>query len=495
MRIFFPFKSLRSGLLTTYLVLIAVSLGLLAWRVGSSLDASRFSETKRDQEGRAILAAGVAGDWMVNYRDQKIDLGQLWDEAVTLAREINQSISIFDSQGHLLLDTEHPSQVAGTDGSQLPEVSAALQGQSTTVVRYDADDQTDAMFSVSPIRFGHDFVGILRLELKMSLVQQTSIQFWLRIIGATLLAALITVIVSLLFARALTEPIARISRAANAMANGDLKQRLPVSGPIEYQRLSHSFNFMAERISRVMEDQRAFVANAAHELRTPLTTIRLRADALSEGAKDDPEVATQFLSDITDETERLARLVDQLLSLSRLESGLVEPRRAPLSLNLLTKQVIRDYALRAEEARLVLRMSAPENLPPVNADADQMRQVLINLISNSIKFTHAGGTITVEITARKQAHSSEHLPAGNWVVTTVCDSGEGIPAEDLPHIFERFYRSDKARTRDTGGAGLGLAIVKSIVDAHTGYIWATSERGKGSRIAFALPQVSSKGLS
>ncbi|MBI5030388.1 MAG: HAMP domain-containing protein [Chloroflexi bacterium] len=495
MNIFFPFKSLRSGLLTTYLVLIAVSLGLLAWRVGASLDASRFSETKRDQEGRAILAAGVAGDWMVNYRDQKMDHTQLWDETLTLAREINQSIALFDSQGRLLLDTEHPTEPIGLDESTLPEVNAALQGQSTTIVRYDDDDHGDAMFSVSPIRFGRDFIGVLRLELRMSLVEQTSFQFWVRIIGATLLAALVTIIVSLLFARALTDPLARISRAANAMANGDLKQRLQVNGPIEYQRLSNSFNFMAERISRVMDDQRAFVANAAHELRTPLTTIRLRAEALSEGAKDEPEVATQFLSDISNETERLSRLVDQLLSLSRLESGLVEPRRVPLALNTLAKQVIHDYAMRAQEARLVLRLNAPESLPVVNADADQMRQVMINLISNSIKFTRAGGTITVEMAARKQAHSSENLPAGNWVVTTVCDSGEGIPAEDLPHIFERFYRSDKARARDTGGAGLGLAIVKSIIDTHAGYVWATSERGKGSRIAFALPQTQPKDLS
>lgn len=494
MKLGLPFKSLRSGLLITYLVLIAVSLGLLAWRVGSSLDASRQSETKRDQEGRAILAASAAGDWMVSYRDQAMDRQGLWDEAVTLAREINQSITLFDSQGILLVDTEHPTE-AGTDESALPEVAAALRGQSVTIVRYDDDDHSDAMFSVSPIRFGRDFVGILRLELQMRLVQEASVQFWLRIIGATLLAALVTVIVSLLFARALTEPMERIGRAANAMANGDLTQRLPVSGLTEFQKLSNSFNFMAERISRVMEDQRAFVANAAHELRTPLTTIRLRAEALSEGAKDDPEVGSKFLADISSETDRLSRLVDQLLSLSRLESGLVEPRRSPVAMATLAKQVVHDYALRAQEARLVLRVNMPEVLPSVNADADQIRQVLINLISNSIKFTHAGGTITIELSARRQSHAVDGLPPGNWVVTMVCDSGEGIPGEDLPHIFERFYRSDKARARDTGGAGLGLAIVKSIVEAHAGYVWATSERGKGTRIAFALPHAEDDDLS
>ncbi len=487
MKLRFPFKSLRLGLVLTYLFLIATSLGLLAWRIGASLDASRFAETKRDQEGRAILAASAAGDWLANYRDGTIDAAQLQVEGATLSREINQPVTILDARGGVLVDSDHTEQM-GNDESNYSEVQLALSGSGGSIVRYDPDDKADALFSVAPIRFQKDIVGVIRLELSMALVQEASRQFWLRIIGATLLAAFVTAIVSLLFANALTQPIGQLTRAAVALANGDLKQRVHVNGPDELDRLAHSFNVMADRISLVMEDQRAFVANAAHELRTPLTTIRLRTEALADGAKDDPQVATQFLDDITNETDRLSRLVDELLVLSRLETGVIEPRRDQLALETIARLVIDQLAPRATQAGLMFNVAMRAGLPQVNVDPDQMRQVFINLIGNAIKFTPTGGTITIQMNVQKQPRDSMHLIAGNWLVTTIGDSGVGIPAEDLPRIFERFYRSDKARARGTdGGAGLGLAIVKSIIQAHHGQIWAASTAGVGTRITFALP--------
>lgn len=486
MKFLFPFNSLRAGLLLTYLVLIAVSLGLLAWRVGASLDASRFSETQRDQEGRAILAASAANDWLVSYRDGTLDWSSLLQAVTTLSREISQPVAILDANGKTLVDAEHPDKIV-EDDSHDPEVATAFSGLPGSAIRVDDDSGEETLFTVAPIHAGKELIGVVRLELSMQLVHQASQQFWFRIIGATLLAALVTVIVSLLFARALTEPLLKITHAAQAMAQGDLKQRIVISSPVELAQVASSFNYMAERLARVMQDQRAFVANAAHELRTPLTTIRLRADVLSDGAINDPEVASQFLSDITSESERLSRLVDQLLDLSRLESGLNEPRREPAALDAIARLVVRDLKPRAEQAGIAIQLDAPNGLPSVSVDPDQMRQVLINLLSNSLKFTPTGGTITISLTMLRRAQPDPNLPAGNWIVTKVSDSGEGIPAEDLPHIFERFYRSDKARARETGGAGLGLAIVKSIIEAHGGYIWAQSERGKGAQMTFGLP--------
>jgi signal transduction histidine kinase len=479
--------SLRAGLLLTYLVLIAVSLGLLAWRIGSSLDASRFSETMRDQEGRAILAASATSEWLGNYRDGSMTQEELLTAVETLSREISQPITILDPQGVVRVDTEDPLDIE-QDDSKDPEVAAVLSGRAGSLVRFDVDSKDDVLFTVAPIHIGKDLVGFVRLELSMRLVREASQQFWLRIIGATGLAALVTVIVSLLFARALTQPISQLNRAATAMAKGNLRQRIEISGVTELEQLAKSFNFMAGRIARVMEDQRAFVANAAHELRTPLTTIRLRAEALSDGAKDDPQVATQFLSDIVNESERLSRLVDQLLDLSRIETGLVAPRRELVALDAIARDVVRDLTVRATEGQVELVLDAQAELARVSADADQMRQVLINLIGNALKFTPAGGKIIVRLANIHQPRNEiGDLPAGNWLVTTVSDTGLGIPEEDLPNIFERFYRSDKARARETGGAGLGLAIVKSIIDSHLGRVWVKSEIGKGTQIAFALP--------
>ncbi len=490
MRLPFPFKSLRAGLLLTYVALIVISVGLLAWRIGASLDASRFSETLRDQEGRTILLAAAAEELIEHYETNQIDATTLQQEAVALANQVSQRVVIVDLQGKILVDTEHPEDLYRNEMNEL-EIADALQGHVARSIRYDADDGFDALFTAAPIWQGRNMIGVVRLELPMSLIQAASQGLWIRIIGASLLAVLATVIVSLWFARLLTQPMIQLTRAASAMADGNLAQRVSVKGPEELERLAGAFNFMAERISKVMGDQRAFVANAAHELRTPLTSIRLRVEALRSGAKDDATVADQFLADIESETDRLARLVDELLDLSRIETGLIAPRRAPVAVEKIARAVVTDLTARADAVGVQIAYLPPANVPGVNADPDQIRRVFINLVDNAIKYTPRGGRVQVEVgtVSGRQPH---RLGAGNWVVTTVRDNGVGIPVEDLPRIFERFYRSDKARTHDGAeqsgsGAGLGLAIVKSIVEAHAGQVWAESAVGKGTAITFALP--------
>jgi len=488
----FPFKSLRTGLMLTYLVLIVSSLGLLAWRVGTLLETSRFAETRRDQEGRAILAAGTLSDWLAAYQEGRINREALQAQAYALAQQIHQPITILDGEGIVMVDTEHPTE-ADHDDSAIPEVAMALSANVGSAIRFDPEEAGDALFTAAPITFNRQRIGFVRLELPMRLVEEASQQFWLRIVAATILAGVVTLIVSFLFARALTNPLTRITQAATALAQGDLKQRIQVTGPDELERLANSFNFMAERIERLMEDQRAFIANAAHELRTPLTTIRLRAEALAEGARDDPQVATRFLADIVNETDRLSRLVGQLLDLSRLESGLVAPHREPVGLGSIARQVVDEFMPKAKEANLRLTLRVAEGMPKVMADPDQMRQVFINLLSNAFKFTPPGGQITVQVEPHHTSqHATPHLPAGNWVMVTVKDSGAGISPDDLPHIFERFYRGDKSRSRDSAessasGTGLGLAIVKSIVEAHHGHVWAESQIGQGATFVVALP--------
>ncbi|HEX7588172.1 MAG TPA: ATP-binding protein [Anaerolineae bacterium] len=484
MKLTFPFKRLRTGLVLTYLALIGASLGLFAWRVGSSLDASRFAETQRDQEGRAILAASAAGDWLASYREGTMDASLLMEVTATLSREINQPITVLDPYGRVLVDSQTPGE-AGLDEFDLPEVQTAASGRPGSFVRFDEDDSADTLFSVAPVRFRSDLVGIIRLELPMRLVRQASTQFWIRIVGAAALAALLTALVSLWFARTLTDPIAAISRAASALAGGDLKRRVSVSGPEELVQLASSFNFMADRVSAVMEDQRGFVANAAHELRTPLTTIRLRADVLADGAKDDPSVAMEFLADISNETERLSRMVDELLDLSRIETGLIPLRREPVAIGKIAHTVADELAPRMIEAGVSVEVDGVEVL--VHADPDQIRQVFINLLGNALKFTPSGGSVSVQSHLVRQLNPSARLDVGTWFVTRVSDTGAGIPTEDLSHVFDRFYRSDKSRARDTGGAGLGLAIVKSVIDQHGGRVWAESEPNRGTVISFALP--------
>jgi signal transduction histidine kinase len=489
MRLPFPFKRLRTGLLLTYLALIATSVGLLAWRVGASLDASRFAETISDQEGRTVLMAAAAEELIERFDAKEIDAATLQLEGKSLADSVSQRVLIVDVQGRVLVDTEHPDDTH-LDKMIQPEIITALQGRVSRDIRFDSDDGVNALFTAAPIWHGRELIGVVRLELPMTLVQAASQQLWIRIIGASLLAIFATILVSWWFAIVLTRPISQLTRAAGALARGDLNRRVAIDGPEELRELARSFNGMAERISKVMNDQRAFVANAAHELRTPLTNIRLRVEMLRDGAKEDPTVADQFLADIESETARLATLVDELLDLARLETGLIAPRREPVALQNLARAIAADWMPRAAKSDVQILFDADANLPAVDVDPDQIRRVLINLIDNAIKFTPANGRIEIRLARTRSAN--EFPGAGDWIVTTVRDTGQGIAAEDLPYIFDRFYRGDKSRTRGPstssgGGTGLGLAIVKSIIEAHAGQIRATSEIGKGTEISFTLP--------
>jgi two-component system sensor histidine kinase VicK len=228
---------------------------------------------------------------------------------------------------------------------------------------------------------------------------------------------------------------------------------------------------------RLESRRREFVANVSHELRTPLTTIKSYVETLLDNEDAlDPEVRRQFLSVVSAEVDRMTRLVRDLLQLAQLDAGQVRWDKRPLDMGKVVQEVVERFRMPAERAGLTLTVHQPEALPPVIADRDRVEQVLANLISNAIKFTPAGGQVQLCLTQD-----------GQMVRTSVADSGVGIPYEDQPRIFERFYRVDKARSRAFGGTGLGLSIARQIVEAHGGEISLTSEPGKGTEVTFTLP--------
>jgi two-component system phosphate regulon sensor histidine kinase PhoR len=221
-----------------------------------------------------------------------------------------------------------------------------------------------------------------------------------------------------------------------------------------------------------------FVANVSHELRTPITSIKGFLETLLDGAMHEPEVCERFLSILASETERLARLVDDLLELSRLEKD-----EAPMTLETLNLQAEATQALElvapmAQEQGLTLALQVPASLQ-VKADASQLRQALLNLLDNAIKYTPQGGRVWIE---------GSDVAEDGLVTISVCDTGQGIPSRHVPRLFERFYRVDKARSRAMGGTGLGLSIVRHIVEQHGGQIHVESKMGHGSRFTIALPR-------
>jgi two-component system phosphate regulon sensor histidine kinase PhoR len=228
---------------------------------------------------------------------------------------------------------------------------------------------------------------------------------------------------------------------------------------------------------RQLERMRSeFVANVSHELRTPLTSIRGFAETLREGAAEDPQVRARFLGIIIAEANRLQRLLDDLLTLSYVENRQVELKAGRAAVEETAAEVVALLGPLAEAKKLELRLNLSSPLPPVNVHPDYLRQIMVNLVDNAIKYTPRGGK--VEIAARVQ---------GQAVQVEVRDTGIGIPAEALPRLFERFFRVDKARSRELGGTGLGLAIVKHLLERHGGSISVRSAPGRGSTFTFTLP--------
>ena len=230
------------------------------------------------------------------------------------------------------------------------------------------------------------------------------------------------------------------------------------------------------RLKQLENARQEFVANVSHELRTPLSLIKGYVETLLDGARDNPGVATKFLQTIDRNAERLKLLIEDLLTISELESGRVKLSLQAVSLSPLIAKVIEDYKALAAAKSMKLSNQAPDLA--VSADADRLEQVLGNLVDNAIKYGRANGTVTVGGSAKD----------GGQMEVFVQDDGPGIPPEALERVFERFYRVDKARSREQGGTGLGLAIVKHIIQNHGGRVWATSEPGRGTTFYFTLAQ-------
>ena len=235
-------------------------------------------------------------------------------------------------------------------------------------------------------------------------------------------------------------------------------------------------------VRRLETVRRDFISNISHELRTPLASLKAVVETLRDGAVEDPPAAVRFLDLADRELDALTQMVEELLELSRIESGRVPLRLAPTAVAAVVAPVVERLRPQAERAELALTVNVPADLPLVLIDGPRVQQVLGNLLHNAIKFTPAGGTIAID--ARE---------ADGALLVRVTDDGVGIPAGDLPRIFERFYKADRARSG--GGTGLGLAIARHIVQAHGGQIWARSKEGEGSRFYFTLPVVESEPLA
>jgi signal transduction histidine kinase len=281
----------------------------------------------------------------------------------------------------------------------------------------------------------------------------------------------------------LTDRIHVLQGAAERLAKGNLKTRVPVHGRDEVAMLATAFNQMAEQLQAADQKQRDLenmrrdlIAWVSHDLQTPLTSMRAILEALSDGVVDEPEMVNRYLNTAQRDVRSLSALIDDLFQMAQLDAGGFPLNRAQASLNDLISDTLEDFSELAYRESITLEGRVEPDVDPVFMDTQAIGRVLNNLISNALRHTSAGGKIYVS--ARRVAKGVE---------ATVSDTGEGIRLEDIPNIFESFYRGEKSRNRGTGGAGLGLAIARGIVRAHGGDIRVDSEWGKGTRFIFYIP--------
>jgi len=294
----------------------------------------------------------------------------------------------------------------------------------------------------------------------------------LAILGVAAASSTVALVAALLLARSVTRPLERLRSAASGVARGELGARASEEGPRELAEVAASFNEMAENLEELFDARRQLVAWASHDLRTPLSSLQAMLEALEDGLAE-PD---RYLPAMREQVQVLGSLVDDLFELARIDSGALTLELREAQLGGLVESCVRGLAAEAEARQIRLAARVDNAVPPVRCSPEKIERVLYNLLTNALRHTPSDGAVAVVVQTARDA-----------VQVTVEDTGDGITPEAARRMFDRFWRGDRARSRDRGGAGLGLAIARGLVEAHGGRIWAESGRAGGARVSFTLP--------
>lgn len=461
-------RSLRSRLTFTHALVAFVGVIIVAVLVIAVLRVAFNQLTERRMQSEADAAADVVS---VIYQRR-----QGWPGAAqALQRRLAQSgpndlvrrrrMLVYDAQGTLIFD----------NGSTVLQ-RRQPQPRDGTASQIVVDNQT-----VGTVLIGGQLGDLTQAETDFLRMVR-----WSVVVGSAL-AVLIALIVGRVITSRVTRPLRSLQVAAQRLASGARHEPLAIPPDRELAELAVSFNTMATELDRQQQLRRQQVADIAHELRTPLSVLRLQLESIEDGI-DQPTPAT--LRSLAEETSLLTRLVDDLRLLSLADAGQLSLAIEPLDPVAMGERVVGNVTPRARQQQIDLKLEALPGVAPVLADPQRLLQILGNLLENGLRYTPAGGTVTLRIgTVPADVCAQGAAPDGiaGWVSFDVADTGAGIPASELPQIFERFYRADKARTRETGGSGLGLAIVQRLVEIQGGRIWVSSAVGHGTTFHIAMP--------
>ena len=447
------FSSLQFRTVLAFTVVLALALGGVSLYVGHAAQREVDHFEHRRQEVRAARLQGLLSSHY-SARESWAELQPALDQSVPL---FDRRILVTDAQGNVVGDSHKKHgghwRPSARKGHRLPITVGKDEVGAVTIA--PAAITTPSQFPREP--------AVSRLA---SAVDQS-------LLWTGLAAGAGGILLVSLTSRWLLSPIRTLSSAARKLGQGDLSQRVSLSGPSEMTQLAHTFNAMAANLERLEAQRRNLVADVAHEIRTPLSNIQGYLEAIKDGLLQ-PNQAT--IDTVHNQVLHLARLVEDLRLLAQAEAGALHLDYQVAFLAQVLEETVLAFCPRAETKGVVLNLEVRPDLPPLRIDRTRIAQVVGNLLENAVRHTPPGTTVTL----------LAEIVEGNARVT-VADVGPGIPAEDLPLVFERFYRVDPSRARSTGGTGLGLTIAKQLVEAHQGHIWVESAPGEGTRIGFDLP--------
>ena len=359
-----------------------------------------------------------------------------------------------------------------------PNIYTAISGSEG----YASDASAEYMDVALPIN-GTAGDYIIYIKDNKQTMQALSSDIFRIMLESLMIGLVISIALSFILAKAMVTPLQSLTRAAEKVAAGDFSDKVKNDAQDEIGVLTRTFNEMADQLESNLDDlkkseqmRREFVANVSHELRTPITSIRSYAETLSDNEDIPPQMRRDFLGVIVNESDRMTKIVQDLLTLSRFDAGSISFKFEQFSFSDAVTSVYNATVMEAQNHHHKFALSIPDTVPDIRGDRARIEQVLINMISNAIKYTPDGGKIRLSVGT-----------SGSNVWASVRDNGIGIPEADVSRIFERFYRVDKARSRESGGTGLGLSIAQEIVIRHDGKIEVKSTQGKGTTITVTLP--------
>lgn len=456
-------------MLLTFLLILGTSFAamaaLLTGLVSSTLYAQRTRQASLSAEK---LAASVAPFFA------SANLDALSKPLSAAAADTEGRILLIDAAGKIQLDTL--SLLEGTRVST-PEAIAVLAGEKALAYGiHPVDDAGEyAALCAAPMTQGGEIIGAVLLSTPVTELRQAIQTVEGQLMTVFIAVAAAALIAALIFALTLTAPIKALTSTIRRMGKGDLSARVKVRTSGELRELADSYNAMAEKIEHFDQSRSQFVQNASHELKTPLATMKILLENLIYQPDMPAELRAEFMQDINHEIDRLSGIITDLLTLTQMDSRQAPMKTDSVDLSALCEDTLHALQPAAGKARLTLRGDIAEQVI-LPGDESKLSQVVYNLIDNAIKYTPEGGQVNVSLRADSRA-----------ATLVVQDNGIGIPEEDVKHIFDRFYRVDKARSRATGGTGLGLSIVRQMVQLHGGEIRVDSVAGQGSAFTVTLP--------